>query len=180
MPKRPDIRSQWAFARSTSRGSPSNPASRPSLSNAWIGPSKLHLAVGVGASAEAVQLLLEAGADPNARAFPGLSVLHWAVKENTLPDVVQAFFAAVADPNLPDAVSVTLLHRAAGFGTNPELVQALFSAGANPDALDRNEKVPFDLLSEESSLGGTRIYRKLRESQDRWICCQGQALNSWI
>jgi len=82
-------------------------------------------------------------------------------------DGARALLDAGADPNAPDVQGQTSLHWAAGNGKRAEVVQALLDAGANPDSRDRNEKLPIDLIPEDSLLRGTNVYRELRESPDR-------------
>ena len=67
----------------------------------------------------------------------------------------------------PDVQGQTSLHWAAGNGKRAEVVQALLDAGASPDSRDRNEKLPIDMIPEDSLLRGTKVYRELRESPDR-------------
>ncbi|ETL47074.1 hypothetical protein L916_03144, partial [Phytophthora nicotianae] len=71
----------------------------------------LHWAAISGAT-EAVDVLLEGGADPNFQDVRGRSPLHWAAKLNKL-EVVRSLLRANADPNLADGEFMTPLMCAA-------------------------------------------------------------------
>ena len=134
---------------------------------AHLGLTALHWAVREDAIPEVVQALLAAGADPNARNDYDVTPLHRAAGFGASPEVVRALLDAGADPNAPDVQGQTSLHWAAGNGKRAEVVQALLDAGANPDSRDRNEKLPIDMIPEDSLLRGTKVYRELRASPDR-------------
>ena len=78
----------------------------------------------------AVKMLLEAGADPNARGRRGATPLHEAAYNDNLA-VVEALLAAGADPNAGERGGATPLHEAA-HNDNPAIVKALLAAGADP------------------------------------------------
>ena len=134
---------------------------------AYLGLTALHWAVREDTGPEVVQALLDAGADPNLPDEEDVTPLHRAAGFGASPEVVRALLDAGADPNARDIRGLTPLHWAAGHGTSAELVQALLDAGADPDARDRNGTLPFDLIPEDSSLIGTKVYRQLRESRNR-------------
>jgi ankyrin repeat protein len=71
----------------------------------------LHLAVDRG-DREAVEILLNSGADPNVKDLAGGTPLHWAVASG-FPDLVELLLERGADPNARDNAGNTPLHIAA-------------------------------------------------------------------
>ena len=93
-----------------------------------------------------IDLLVEAGADPNAlpegnpRVLgyrPGYTPLHMAAQWNPNPGIVDALVAAGADLEARSAEGTTPLHAAWG-NPNPTVVQALLRSGADPLARDQS------------------------------------------
>ncbi|EGF91152.1 ankyrin repeat family protein [Asticcacaulis biprosthecium C19] len=100
-----------------------------------------------GAQAETINVLLKAGADPNAIDMSGVAPLHRAVRTRGSA-AVEALLAGSADPNLKNGNGSAPLHLAlrttgrGGSGTptakreQAEIIRLLLAAGANPDACD--------------------------------------------
>lgn len=90
-----------------------------------------------------VQLLLAAGANPNARS-DGLSepVLHLAARGGPVA-VLKQLLSYGADVNGTNASGLTALHLAAASGQD-EMVRSLLERGADPNALDRDARSPLD------------------------------------
>ena len=121
-------------------------------------------AAAYNAQAEACVLLLQAGADPNARAdATGESVLHQVITKTGDPRrtaIVKALIAVGADLNRPTLPNVptqcfardirtrgeTPLHRAAAYG-DAEMIDALIQAGADKTARDINGDSPLTWAS---------------------------------
>ena len=95
------------------------------------GYTLLHVAAESGRN-EAMALLLEAGADPNARASDGFTPLHSAAARGH-DEAVAALLAGGAAPDAGDEHQITALHFAAfeGYG---DAIAALLGAGADPNA----------------------------------------------
>ncbi|RAW34329.1 hypothetical protein PC110_g9341 [Phytophthora cactorum] len=90
----------------------------------------LHWAA-ISGSSEAVDALLEGGADPNFQDVRGRSPLHWAAKLNKL-EVVRSLLRANADPNLADGEFMTpLMCAASALDASRELVSELTAAGGD-------------------------------------------------
>ncbi|CAI5727446.1 unnamed protein product [Peronospora destructor] len=90
----------------------------------------LHWAA-VGGALEVVNLLLEAGADPNFQDARGRSPLHWAARLNKT-DVVRSLLEGGADPKMVDIDFMTpLMCAASRLDATRELFGILTSAGAN-------------------------------------------------
>ena len=89
------------------------------------GETALHLFSGTS-NTEGVQLLLDCGADPNARTIPGMKT-----------------YCLWRDARVRGE---TPLHRAAAWGS-PEVIQLLLDAGADPTLRDANQDTPLSWAS---------------------------------
>ena len=88
-----------------------------------------------------VQLLLRAGADPQAVNNEGLTPLHrGAVNGN--PVVTAHLLAAGADPNALDNEGYTPLHHSAAGGASGRVIARLLAAGADPLAESNDGRTP--------------------------------------
>ena len=104
--------------------------------DAWS-PFMLHSAALLTGNPAIVQLLLGAGADPNAVNDFGGTPLHSGA-ENSNPVVTSHLVAAGADPNALDNEGETPLHRSAHYNENERVVARLLAAGADP-LVERND-----------------------------------------
>ena len=78
---------------------------------------------------DAVQLLLQNGADPDSRQTDGATALHWATYQENA-DMVKALIAAGANVNAVNRLNASPLYLAAKAG-NAELIKLLLDAGAD-------------------------------------------------
>jgi ankyrin repeat protein len=101
------------------------------------GNTALHWAA-LGGSAEAVQALLAAKADPNAANSDGDTALHLALNGA----VARALLAGGADVNARNKLGRTPLHMAADKG-RPEVAQALLAGNAEVNAKDNLLETPY-------------------------------------
>ena len=112
---------------------------------------------------EAIQVLLDAGADIKARNKDGEGPLHlaalWGASGNA-----QALLDAGADVMARDEDGSTPLHWAAWDAT-PANIQALLDAGADAKAKNKEGKTPWDLAQENEKLKGTKAYWALNDAQ---------------
>ncbi len=97
-----------------------------------------------------LRMILQAGAELEARDAAGRTPLHWAAWMGLLArpfieaDLVETLIEAGADVNARDAQGRTPLHYAADEGYD-RVVAALIAAGADPDARDAQGTAPADL-----------------------------------
>ncbi len=134
-------------------GGPRRPAPGGSRTPGTASPEEDKLA------AQLVQLLLEAGAEPNAVDQSGSTPLHvaaWEGKSRT----VQALLKAGAKPDATAGRS-TPLHKAAWIGSVP-VVQALLQAGADPNARDADGQTP---LHKAAFRGHVAVVQALLEAK---------------
>ena len=118
------------------------------------GPWILHEAALRTGNPTIVYLLLEAGADPNARNDEGLTALHFGA-QNSNPVVTSHLLEAGANPRARDNEGFAPLHYAARWSGNRRVVGTLLEGGANPLA--------------ESNDGRTPLHSGLRYRADRGV-----------
>ena len=129
------------------------------------GDTPLHLAVSEWEEEVAV-MLLEAGADPNARNLQGLSPLHLVAAELRADTVLAALLlASGADPNERDNGGRTPLHRAV---THPDtgIVMLLLRAGAELEARDNQGLTPLPWAMNAARATGPAIEALLAAGAD--------------
>ena len=89
-----------------------------------------------------IEVLLQAGADPNARDKWKDTPLHVVARYNENPAVIEVLLQAGADPNAWDKWKDTPLHVAARYNENPAVIEVLLKAGADPKALNKYKSTP--------------------------------------
>lgn len=106
--------------------------------------TKLHSAASLGKS-ELVALLLDKGADINAKAKDGSTPLHLAVKRSH-PAVVKLLFSRGANPSAKDQEGNSPLHIAAELFT-PDMLKVLVDLGAMVNARNNENWTPLHLAA---------------------------------
>ncbi len=110
-----------------------------------------------------VNLLLEAGADPNKKDDRGKTPLHYASYNN-----IGSLIKAGADPNAQDSEKRTPLHCAAGIG-DEKSVNVLLEHGADSSKKDKQEKTPLQVATDNHNYHVERHF--LTDNQKR-LCTE--------
>ena len=106
---------------------------------------------------ELVEVLLQAGADPNAKPKTDRAPLILAFD---YPEIFSRLIEAKADPNVTNSVGQTALMVAVE-GDSVERIEALIKAGANPNAKDSNGATA---LAQAQAMSKTEIAELLKKS----------------
>ena len=105
-------------------------------------------------------LLLERGADPNAKRLDGLSVLHGAATRDDLA-IAEALIGRGADVNARDASGATPMHWATRTEIGAEMVSLLVDSGADATVMDDHGQSPLHWLASLWSSAPVAAVRQL-------------------
>ena len=106
------------------------------------GVTPLHRAAKNTEKPEVIEILINTGADKEARDSDKRTPLHWAVRYNN-PTAIKVLIEVGADPDARDKHNRRPLHLAALSSKNPDVVKALIDGGADLEARDEdNDNTP--------------------------------------
>ena len=101
------------------------------------GKTSIHYAVSGGCNKEALQAIINHGADVNATNKNSVTALMRACEKGYI-DAINVLLNAGADPNIADIDGETWIHYAAHGGCNKEALQAIINHGADINATNKN------------------------------------------
>ena len=119
------------------------------------------MAAALSDSVAAIEALLEAGAQVDARTEVGRTPLHAAVRHGDAAAIGALINAgAQVDARTEDGSTPLLVAAAVGHAA---AIEALLDAGADPKARDKGGSDAFDLIDESSALKNTDAYWRLND-----------------
>jgi len=124
------------------------------------GLTALHIASS-GEQPEAARVLLEHGADANAKSTKGRTPLSYAIYEGVASVLVLLEYGA--DTNAKDSDNRTQLHQALERGYT-DIARVLLEKGADANARDSKNRTPLHLASEKGNVDG--VWLLLQRSSD--------------
>jgi ankyrin repeat protein/mono/diheme cytochrome c family protein len=117
------------------------------------GSTALHHAAGYGPITN-VELLINKGADVNAKNRRGSTPLHWAIHDDAK---VRLLLVKGADVNTKQAQGRTPLFLAAMLGDGVPTMRLLFSKGADPNLASANGQTPLMMAAARGNVEGMRL-----------------------
>jgi hypothetical protein len=117
------------------------------------GSTPLHHAAGYGPLAN-VELLINKGADVNAKNRRRSTPLHWAIHDEAK---VRLLLSKGAEVNTRQAQGRTPLFLAAMLGDSVPTMRLLFARGADPNLASANGQTPLMMAAARGNIEGTRL-----------------------
>lgn len=117
------------------------------------GSSALHHAAGFGPMAN-LELLIDKGADVNAKNRRGSTPLHWAIHDE---DKVRLLLARGADVNARQVQGRTPLYLAAMLGDSVPILRLLLAKGADPNLAAINGQTPLMMAAARGNVEAIRL-----------------------
>jgi len=120
------------------------------------------------ATPEAIETLLKAGADVNARDEDGDTALMRAAWQNSnlsnIEYIYQLDIPFLESGNVRKVIGITALMEAARHNSNPAIIETLLEAGANVKAKDKKGKAEIDYARENEKIYKTKANWKLNDA----------------
>jgi len=116
------------------------------------------------ATPEAIETLLEAGADIKARNRLGYTPLMFAARFNSNPTIIETLLKAGADIKARSESGGTPLMWVAENDSNPAIIETLLEAGANVKAKDKGGTAVIDYAKENENIYKTKVYWNLNDA----------------
>jgi ankyrin repeat protein/mono/diheme cytochrome c family protein len=117
------------------------------------GSTALHHAAGFG-PIENLQLLVDKGADVNAKNRRGSTPLHWAIHDEAK---VRLLLSKGANVNAKQAIGRTPLYLAAMLGNGVPTMRLLLTGGADPNLASANGQTPLMAAAARGDVDGVRL-----------------------
>ena len=117
------------------------------------GSTALHHAAGYGPVGN-LQLLIDKGADVNAKNRRGSTPLHWAIHDEAK---VRLLLSKGANVNAKQAQGRTPLYLAAMLGKSSPTMRLLFTSGADPNLASVNGQTPLTMAALRGNVEGMRL-----------------------
>jgi N-acyl-D-amino-acid deacylase len=117
------------------------------------GSTALHHAAGYGPAGN-LQLLIDKGADVNAKNRRSSTPLHWAIHDEAK---VRLLLAKGANVNAKQAQGRTPLYLAAMLGKSGPTMRLLFTRGADPNLASANGQTPLMMAAARGNVEGMRL-----------------------
>jgi ankyrin repeat protein/mono/diheme cytochrome c family protein len=117
------------------------------------GSTALHHAAGYGPIGN-LQLLIEKGADINAKNRRRSTPLHWAIHDQAK---VRLLLSKGADVNARQAQGRTPLYLAAMLGNGVPTMRLLLTSGADPNLVSANGQTPLMMAAQRGNVEGTQL-----------------------
>jgi ankyrin repeat protein len=117
------------------------------------GSTALHHAAGYGPLAN-IELLIDKGADVNAKNRRGSTPLHWAIHDEAK---VRLLVSKGADVNARQQQGRTPLYLAAMLGDSVQTMRLLLNAGADPNLASANGQAPLMMAASRGNVEGIRL-----------------------
>jgi len=130
------------------------------------GLTPLHVACNRLDNSGVIQVLLQAGADPNLRSHDGTTALFGAIRFQQEPALLQTLLEAGADVNASCDNGETPLMYAARFYDRPYVLRLLLEAGADPAARNANGWTALDYAEQNATLRESKTVDLLREATE--------------
>ena len=121
------------------------------------GRTPLHYVANYKADPEAIQLLVDKGADINAQTRSGMTPLLYCAKYNPKLESLKTLLENGANPNITMERGISALHYLGINNASAELVRLFLEYGAAPNVSSENGLAPLHLFTQNANLTAVRL-----------------------